>query len=352
MGLFDNILNGSNELDGATVQLSYEEEAWIDNSITEDPVSLSLCNENAFIKLTAISGSLYVMEGYAAVEISNGKDRETVMESISSKVGDAYDTVKRWITKIWKAIKKFFSKVKARLLAFKDKIMTFFTSYEEVLRKNNGNFNVSWAKVDLRAAAGLINRAYDEQISHNLNRQGGVNRQGDIVNDIMNSWRLAMYGNEHGPQYTDTPWNSVKTEVLSVADSSVDKIMDEYIRWGEKNYRDAMDLEKKSVNDVEDAYDDIEYKEPENANTPVRKIASVRSHYRNTSRAREMVMMARTSMQLRQRGIQLLTTGANQKYKMSIAAAKKAINQGRGITESSYSNIDDKDMLHSLIQNI
>ena len=320
MGLFDNVLNGDGSYVSENMQLSYEEENYIDKHISDDSDLLTAYTTEGYIALTAAVGSLHIMEGMAAVDMLQGKDKQTVMESLADRASDTYDTIKRWATKIWKAIKKFCQKAWNKIKATADKVRAYFTNYNEVLRDTKGSFNVKWAEINLDNLANLANQEIEV---HDAGHDTYTNFVGKIVNDTHTKYRYALYGNGNdGPKYDDKKWDDVKAEVLHVTDLGVDKYFKLFLNLGEKNYRDCMSLDKDVVSDEEDKYEDTDGKS-----------RAVRD------KARTKVLEARARLQLRQIAVQLLNKAANQKYAMCVAAARKAINHKHGVKESSlYSN--------------
>ena len=215
--LFDDVLYGSGSSYVSEASLSYEEESYIENNITADPVSLSDYTTEAYIEMTRIFGALAVSEGFAAKQIASGVDRKVALESLADRAGDAYDTLKKWATKIWKAIKIFLQKVWNRLKVVKDRIVSFFTSYENVLRNySNNTKNIEWVEMNIIACAKAINTSYDVEtkMQDTRNKSGLYNK---VINQRVTYWRNILY--KHGfsgngtPKFTTVSWDDKKGEV-------------------------------------------------------------------------------------------------------------------------------------------
>lgn len=359
-GLFDDILTGvHSSYVSESVQLSYEEEQYIDNNITKDPETLADYAAECFIGMNSAFSSITVMEAMAAVDIASGKNSQTVTESLADRASDAYDTIKRWATKIWKAIKKFANKVWNHIKNIKDRIVAFFTNNETVLRNVKGSFKVPWVieEKNIIKAADLINElcalvSYDQLITkakskENLTDVGKYVNSGIIVATIVKDLRNLLYDNDKGEAdyKKSSSWDTVKGEVLRVTKLGSDTIFRDFLNLGEKNYKEALDIENERVDDLKDRYDDIELKD--NSSDAERE-----KYLDKRNRARTKIMLARAKLQLRQRGIQLLSRAVNDYYNQCAHAAKLAIRYKNGLsTTESYNPINRNDY-NSLITSV
>ena len=327
-GLFDNVLEGSYAT-GANSgsELSYEEESFIDKEITSDPSSLSNYTNECYIEMTSVMGALAVSEGFAAQELLQGKSRESVMESLADRAADAYDTLKRWATKIWKAIKKFVQKAWNRLKVIKDRIVAFFTNYEEVLKNySNGTKNIDWVDMKIKECAAVINSDYnlevDVQGRYDSSAASHSGNMGSVIQHTVDKWRKILYISDTKPVYTKKSWNDVKGTVMQVTSMGYDKFSKDFLNWGEKDFREAMSLDKERIEDRQDDYDDID------------KDKEKKKYFAKRDTAREKIVLARTRLQLRQRGIQLLNEACTRQFNQCVAAAKIAIRGKNGVSES------------------
>ena len=346
-GLFDDVLAGNyNGAMESAVQLSYEEESYIENEITSDPCSLSNYCSEGFEAITASIGAIAVSEGLAAVDILKGKSKQITMESLASRAADAYDTIKRWAAKIWKAIKKFVAKAWAHIKHIADKVKAFFTNYESVLRDVKGQFKVPWCSMNIASLAMEINSDYNNQVdfNNNITTNGRANNTDQVRMTVIAHWRNVLYGRNsntpngnsdtnHGgaPGYVQTPWDTVKPEVLRVTTMGYDKWSRDFLNWGEKDFREAISLDKDEVDDRRDQYDDLEPdKDIENQDDRSEVYNRMREH------GRYRLKLAKTKLQLRQRGCQMLAAATTRHFNQCIGAAKIALKQKHGVNESTY----------------
>lgn len=347
-GLFDDILSGNySGTAESTIHLSYEEESYIENEITSDPVSLSNFCSEGYEAITASIGALAISEGLAATEILKGGSKQAAMESLASRAGDAYDTIKRWAAKIWKAIKKFVAKAWAHIKHIADKVKAFFTNYESVLRDVKGTFRVPWCTMHIADLAREINSDYNNQADFNANRttNQAANNVDQVRMRVVMHWRNVLYGGTGGnvrqsgnsetltggaPGYTQTPWDTVKPEVLRVTTMGYDKWAKDFLNWGEKDFREAISLDKDEVDDRQDQYDDIDYdKKIEDKEDRAEMYNRMRDH------GRYRIKLAKTKLQLRQRGCQMLASATTRHFNQCVAAAKIALKQKHGVNESA-----------------
>ena len=334
-GLFDDVIGGYY---GTTesVQLSYEEETYIENNITRDPVSLSNYTTEGYIGITQAIGSLGIAEGLCAVDILKGNDKQLAMESLADRASDAYETVKRWATRIWKAIKKYVQKAWNHLKVVKDRIVAFFTSNENVLRNySSSEKNIDWIDMDITAAAKAINQVYSGKIltvSDGTTDWTSSASAGKVVKDTVDNWRRLLYGTTNGdPKFIKKSWNDVKGQVLQVTTMGYDKYAKDFLNFGERDYKEAMEIDKERLDDRQDAYDSVEHDE--------NKDKDKTKYYANREQARIKMQIVRAKLQVRQRGIQLLTSATNRYYSQCVAAAKVAI-RGKNNVSESFTNID------------
>lgn len=363
-GLFNDVLSGTNTYIGESVQLSYEEESYLD-IVSKDDYSLAGFVTEGLIEITDLENSITVAEAYGSKLILQGENRDAVMESLADKASAVYDTLKRWVTKIWRAIKKYVSKAWNHIKSFADKIRAYFSNYADVLQDYKGNVKVQWPKkLDIEALAQQVNADYDNALdnagfmikfnadqvtknpgadtytvsqspTHAANRVHAVSNinTGTVVESVLKKWRSVLYGNEKGIEYESKAFSGIKGEVLRVADMGVDKYYKTFINFGEKDYRDAMSIHQDRVDDRQSRYDDIERPDYENTK---KNEKDFENYAAKREAAHAKVMEARIKMQLRQHGIQMITKGCTQKYNAAIAAARKAISDKHGVASESY----------------
>jgi hypothetical protein len=334
--LFDDVLYGSGSSYVSEASLSYEEESYIENNITADPVSLSDYTTEAYIEMTRIFGALAVSEGFAAKQIASGVDRKVALESLADRAGDAYDTLKRWVTKIWKAIKKFAQKAWNRLKALYDRARAFFSNYESVLKNYSDNTMqiYDWVEMNINDTAKEINTNYDSQITsadtYTTANGGASGADERVVGVIVNKWRERLYGSGHtSPVHTKKNWNDIKGTVLQVTSNGYDRLYKDSLNWGEKDYKEAMSIHKEEISDRSDEFHDYDKDEAEKAG------ASATYYTDKGTKAKELVK-ARVKMHLRQRGIVLLQSACHAQFNQCVSAARKAIKAMHGVTKESY----------------
>lgn len=351
MGLFDDTLYGVGGNIPSSVQLSYEEEAYIDSEVTEDPVTLSDYCSECYQAMTSILGAIAVSEGIAADQIHKGQDRVTVMESLKSRAEDAYDTLKRWAHKLWTAIKKFVKKAWTRLKYIGERIKAFFGSYEAQLRGYNGNIKVPWCTMNISAAATAINGEYTNQDLMNRAGLGSLTNVDQVRMNVIASWRDILYpegsGTGHGDSnhnrkgsregkaatYKQVDFQKVKPEILRTTTMGFDKYERDFLNWGEKDFREAISLDKDEISDRRDSYDDIEKEElPDSAKYPnVSPDERDRVYHQFRDDARMRIKLSQCKLQLRQRGIQMLHAACTRYYNQCLKAARMALKDKAGV---------------------
>lgn len=362
-GLFDEVLMNGHYTAESGIELSYEEESYIE-SISNSSIDLSSFVTEGLIEITSVSGSLLVMEGLASQEISKGANVQSVQESLADRAQDAYDTIKRWATKIWKAIKKFAQKVWNRLKAIRDKVVGYFTNYTDTLRNYKGNVTIDWVKMDILALAQKVNSDYDAEIKAQAGTPAnGSNpavapastNAGKVVEEVLKTWRNTLYKDKAGtgnvtdgrPIHGTSTWNAEKGEILRVTELNPDKLVKTFLNMGEKDFREAMSLDKERIEDRESRYDDIEAPDYEEGKANENKF---NKYIANREAARSKILWARVRLQLRQHGINMINKAVGDHYRQCVAAARKVINAMHNIKESyDYSGDYNMSVISSMI---
>ena len=340
--LFRDIINGNTSYATESAQLSYAEESAIENEITHDSESLVSFNMEGFMAWVAIEGALNTSEGYAAAEIASGKSRDIALESLSSRASNAYATIKKWATKIWKAIKKFVQKAWNHLKAIKDRIKAFFTNYENVLKGYNGDFTIkNWCEMHIAKAAEQINKDYKgyvEDLDNGVSNHAITKGDESLVVHTLKLWRHILYDNVEGtPVFKDAKWKQKKGEVLQIVKIGYDQYASDFLKWGEKDYKEAMDLDEERISDREDQYDEIDRDDYQDNKGHTKK-----KYYTERDKGRTNLQEVRTRLHLRQRGIVLLNGAINRQYNQCLSAARQAIKESNGVKEN-YNVVDSKD---------
>ena len=323
----DVVENGYSNIDGVGPEtgLDAATEAAIADRITDDPVDVTMFTGECLTGMVAIEAALATVEGRCAVDYMRATTESAKAEvkaTMEGAVADAWETLKRYVRKAWKAITEFLRKVWNKIKAKTATIKAMITKYEKVLRDSKANPKISWAQFDfakMMQARDEFLKALDDGYESVKNSTADEQIEDQVGNKLKNyhthnPLKVALWGNQNGPDYQQVSWNEKKSEAIAVADGKVEKIVQDYMNLGEKNEREMLNELKEAESDARDDKDDAKTKGKKN-------------------KAGNLGRVLRAKIMVCQQAATLLTSGAQAYRNQCVAACRKAIAATHGVKE-------------------
>ena len=299
MSLFDQVLNESYSADlgGYSYDsLDAAEESYINDVITDDPVTLFQYTGECSNAIMALEAAEARMEGMMCVKFMNARsasDEVAMEETVATMegfVGNMWETLKEIVKKAYAAIKNFLIKVWNKFKSYGNVVRAMLTKYGDVLRhKRVPGLNVKWEKINITAAEPIMEKHLQtcsrmiEGLKHEYNEikdarkvdpkhyedkdpnsvlnthrfvnQGGTLtwgtgkkvHQADLdglpkAGDIEDELEDAIYPEKASTdQELEKPFEQIRPEAIKAADSSSYKTyMDKFMAIGNKRYQADM----------------------------------------------------------------------------------------------------------------
>jgi len=377
MSLFDQVLNESYSADlgGYSYDsLDAAEESYINDVITDDPVTLFQYTGECSNAIMALEAAEARMEGMMCVKFMNARaanDEVAMEETVATMegfIGNMWETLKEIVKKAYAAVKAFLIKVWNKMKGYGNVVKAFFTKYGDVLRhKRVPGLRVKWERIEITAAEPVMMR-YLEQVSQavellrtRLRNEANTYRiNSRIAERIPNNPRSAQGfdDNPHGaynlhlatnnalpsphdinaaldeaiyPQRNrsendlEAEFERIRPEAIEAADiSSYKKYIDNFMAIGNKRYQADLKL-------IEDLKRELAKHKAEDTGN---KVGSIHTEIRRCLNAEiEIINLSTHAM----------STAAKRMQSQSISACRKAImyhaTEGNGATYADESYV-------------
>ena len=300
MSLFDQVVNESYSADlgGYSYDsLDAAEESYINDVITDDPVTLFQYTGECSNAIMALEAAEARMEGMMCVKFMNARsasDEVAMEETVATMegfVGNMWETLKEIVKKAYAAIKAFLIKVWNKFKSYGNVVRAMLTKYGDVLRhKRVPGLNVKWEEIKLTEAEPIMEKHLTtcsniiEYLKKEYSRVEGAHKNdssyyedkdpravlathktvnnGTTVNhwkggklvgqsvtnklptpgDIEDELEAAIYPEKASTdQELEKPFEKIRPEAIKAADSSSYKTyMDRFMAIGNKRYQADM----------------------------------------------------------------------------------------------------------------
>lgn len=182
MSLFDQVVNESYSADlggYSADSLDAAEESYINDVITDDPVTLFQYTGECSNAIMALEAAEARMEGMMCVKFMNARsasDEVAMEETVATMegfVGNMWETLKEIVKKAYAAVKAFLIKVWNKFKSYGNVVRAMLTKYGDVLRhKRVPGLRVKWEKINIMAAEPIMMKNLEkctkmiEQLKH------------------------------------------------------------------------------------------------------------------------------------------------------------------------------------------
>lgn len=341
MSLFTDVMEGYTGGYAADTQLDAATEADIDARISDEPFTVSEYTGECFYQMMACEAAMYAVEGRCSVNYMAAATESAKAETVAAmeaSISGAWNKVKELASRAYEAVKKFIKKVWQKIKGFAASLRNAFKKFSESIDQSKlAGLKVKWQDISPEGAYIAAQKAVQVVVKKGLQAavNGGFNFT-ELNKGVMDPFReelgmLIYKGNgTYDPKATDAS-QAIPT-AIKIADLGFDKYFNNFLKLGEKSYKDAQNMIKKEMSDNSDKLSDLE------DSTDVKSKAESKGLqiYQRTLRA---------ALQVVQEGTKACKDAIQQMFSLAVKACRAAVRYSHGdktaTTKESYTNFDE-----------